>query len=421
MKRRVIEWIKSLLIAALALNAVILIARLSFSENRAASLGDVIDALKQRVTVETVSENTSSTAAAALPISVALTGENGRCGLVDRAAIRACFDRITPLLAESLGSAEAPVEVEQTQWQQLLTDNSIFLSYDCTVPLRVLAGWCGSEIRENCRVNMLVLHVQGDDTVTVSYSDGVSCYSARTAASPQTLRELIASARPNGAKFAFELEKNQKQWNNVAPCSLIAEGMHEALPVYIQTTVSNADIATVVMEALELNPYMDKGYTDRDGWDTYLFSVGTLRLSGDGTATFRAAADASASVLTLSAADGAQQAVEMTRHFVQRVLGPYCGQAEIGLSSLAAEGDSMAITYAYYLNGHKAADVPGAVFTIEGDRVTDMRLNWRGFEASSATTSILVPRLECAVYPRSPRCTMKIGYSAGNPIWLMEG
>jgi len=420
MKNRIVEWVKSLLIVVLALNALFLIVRLSLSENRAASAADVAAAMRQAVSTREPADEKTSAASAATPVSMAFTGENGRCGMVDRTQIDSCYSRVMPLIAEALGSAEAMRETDCARWQEALCGCGIYLSFDCAISVDMLAGWSGGSSEEHFFADRYILLVDSDNTVCVLCSDREAYLASPTSASASAVREVIDSARPNDAKFAFELAEGQSRWENIDPCSLIVEGMNENLPVYLQETCSKTDISTSVMEALELNPYMDTGYTDQDGWDTYLFSVGTLRLSGDGKAIFRAAGEASVAALTMSNTDFAQEAVEMTRSFVQRTVLPYCGEADVGLSSIVQEGDRIEIGFSYYLNGHRVIGLEAAKFIIQKGKTVEVQLDWQHFAQSGTVTSLLAPRLECAVYPQEPCCAMEIGYSAGDPLWLME-
>lgn len=414
MKQRALEWTKTVLIILLVLNAMLLIGRLALSQNRTASAADVFDFLRSAVSKETPAEEKLVARSAAVPVTGAVNGENGRCGMVCSAEAGTLYYRILPTLAEALGSASEPESVGRERFEQALGAAGIYLEFDFSVDTTLLSAWLGGGSCPSVSASRYVLEARESGTVTLLFSDGVSFYASDTSVPCEAVTEHTGDYRPNGARFAFELVGAADMWQCVDPCALLVGGMNEDLPVYEQSTPAKTETATALMEAMELNPYVSGAYTDMDGWDVYLFSSGTLRVSPDGRAAFQAASGGSIEPLTAKREDTAD-AAELARSFLERTVAPFSGEASVGMSGCSVSGGRTVIEFSYYLGGARVTDTKAASFTFENGALAGMEICWRIFTSTGSATSILAPQFECALLSGDTDRLMAVGYAGGRP------
>ncbi len=423
MKKKLLETGKAILIAALALNAAMLLARIALSHNGVASSRDVFVAVQRlfRSTSDSAPE-VLETAEAALPVQAAVMLENGRYGIVSGfEEMDRLYNTTGAIFAEALGSAEKAVSIKEDAWADALSEKGLYFAFDVKIPVAVLAGWLSITGDENFAASRFILACGSSDMVTLLYSDGISHYSCKTSAKAQTLIEQLESCRPNGAKFAFELSDTQIVFANVDPYSLIIDAMNTSLPSYGSSDTLNKAAVTELMEKLELNPYAKSPYEDKDGWLVYAYSSGGLRISGDGRAVFTVGRGENFDLITAQryGNDGISDAtaIESTRVFAKQTVEKYCGDARVYMSGYETEGNAVTVTYSYYLNGLKTLTPQfghAARFRFVNGIAVQMELEYRTYSRQEEPSNLLRPLYAAAIYPDHSGQLLTAGYQDFN-------
>lgn len=350
-ERELPEWVKNLLIAALALSALYLFTLSPLYLN--SPLHDWTGKLSAAAPSDT--EERVSFSPAALPARMAVTNSAGRCGAqYDTAAVDALYAQTGTLLGEALGSAGAARPVSEDRWRRALKGEGIYFDFTGAVPLSALSGW----LREGERnpqlsgdARRLLLAPGEDGAVWLYYQDGrdeSNFYGRATALQTQAhLAPVTAGFVPNGAKFAFE----DTRLRACGPYTFVTAGP-DRVPVYEAASplsaggeALDATLATLSFSgALMANYDVNEGTVYRRGEDYLLLAPdGSLTCHSVDSTLFPVAREEEVPTLA--------EMIEATRKLAASVLGPLCGEARVYLSSARQEGEETVITYGYSLDG----------------------------------------------------------------------
>ncbi len=429
MKRRGIETVKSILIILLSVSAVAMILQTALFQEGLSGYGSLRNAVKVLYSGTVPAAENMETAAAAVPVQMAATGETGRYAAVRGTdELEAAFTKTSAIFSEALGSAGEAVPIGSGEWYRALEKTGIYIAFDSKIPVYVLAKWLSSQCPHTFAASRYLVCCTDADTVALLYSDGEEYFSCSTSALPRSLDEYIFLFRPNGARFGFELAAVSDSYKNVDPCSLTVGGMNEGLYLYSYRGAISSEQYSSLMEKLVLNPYAEKGYVDKDGWDVYLLSGGTLKVRSDGQVSYRVTEPGRIDALGLQPGkDGYlddTQIIEATRGFTMASAGADCGDADVYLSAYEKDGERITVTYSFYIDG-LLTDIFAARYVYEGSRPVQLELNYKVFLRQNTQTDILQPQFAAAIYPEGMSGMMRMGYetkSAGilSACWMIR-
>lgn len=392
------EWVKNLLIAALALSALYLFTLSPLY------LNSPLHGWTQKLTATAPSgqEEQVSFSAAARPTRIVVSNGDGRCGAqYDTAAVDGLYAQTGTLLGEALGSAGAARPVTEGHWRRALSGEGIYFDFTGTIPLSALSGW----LREGERNEQLsgdarrLLLAPGEDgAVWLYYQDGWeegSFYGRATALQVQAhLAPLTASFVPNGAKFAFE----DPRLRACGPYTLVTNGPDRAA-VYEAASplAAGGEALHTALSALSFSGALMSSYDGGEG-TVYRRGEDYLLLSPDGSLTCHSGGETLYPVDREGAEPTLAEMIEATRRLAAAVLEPLCGQARVYLSSARQEGEEAIITYRYSLDGAAVwvgAEGWCAQFRLTDGEVAGFTLRPRRYTALDAQTPLL-PAVQAA-------------------------
>lgn len=391
-ERKLPEWVKNLLIAALSLSAVYLftLSPLYLNSPLYGWTGRFV------VPAPSGAEENVSFSAAAWPTRIAVANSTGRCGAqYDTAAVDALFAQTGTLLGEALGSAGAARPVSEDRWRRALTGEGIYFDFSGAVPLSALSGWL-REGERNMQLSgdarRLLLAPGEDGAVWLYYQDGWeedNFYSRATALQVQAhLSPVTAAIVPNGAKFAFE----DTRLRSCGPYTLVTNGP-DRIAVYEAASplAAGGEALNTTLSALSFSGALMTSY-DADEGTVYRRGEDFLLLEPDGSLTYHSGDGTLYPVAREGDVPTLAEMIEATRKLCAAVLAPLCGEAQVYLSSARQEGAETSITYDYSLDGGlvwTGEDGWCAQFQLKDGALTGFTLHVRSYTALGSETPLL--------------------------------
>ena len=403
-RRRVVEWIKSVLIVVLLCTAVYLAGRSQSYRGLAVSWLDTVLGITDAAPVAStppVARVRIQPATVAFCTGVDLDGVRERCGLqYDAAAVERAFEAFGRYLGEALASAGSPTCVTQRQWQDALQAPGIYLDLLGQVPLSALAAWLGDG-HSNCtlagQARRLVLADQGTNSVVLYYldeTDGLYYACKTTVPVEGAFTLLLSSHSANGARFAFEAGE---RFAHIDPNVLLPSDT--PIPTrYAGTTpvlIEDTDQLNELQRRLSFQP---AGYPTWNSWVN-----DTLRIGSDGVITYdgRQGGAARYPVPTADGKTDLAQAIRTALGLAEPLLtlGQNRNEARLYLIGTEQTADGWMIRFGYALDGI-AVEVDGqqaaACFWVSGGQITAYELRMRYYTALGETSDPLLPETQAA-------------------------
>ncbi len=392
-KKDILEAGKTLLIVALICSALWL-------AGQSPLFGQLPDALEGTQPGQVgAPELSAQSGSAAMPLRMAVMSEGGCCGVQYTDQLQELFRQVNPVLGEALATAEAPLAVEQEQWQSaLVTAPGVFLDFQTGIPLPVLTHWLSGRSNPKLTVSVRYLVLSGGEGDVKLYyrseEDGGFYLCSASSVSGDYLKNIAEQTEPNGAIFAYQSD----HYHMVTPYTIIdanppvprefsvvnplkqGEGRLEELLERLSFPVG----ITTVYDTPE-------GRRARSGNDT-------LTISDTGMVVY----DGQEERYPLTQSEGALVgAVDGARELVWGVLEPWCGQARIYLSRVEVLGqDRWRVCFGYTLDNipvHVGESGYAAQVLVEQGTIRSMELQLCSYTPLDSTTLLLPARQAAAI------------------------
>lgn len=390
-RRRVIETLKNLLIAALVCSALWLVR-----ESQMFRVSGVLETPRHSQEKDPQQNTPSGTL---FPLHMAVMSQGGCCGVqYDSQELSALFNRMAPVLNEALSGAGSPEPITREEWEALLISApGVYFDFQGAIPLQVLSGWLSGQENPGLTARARHLLLAADDRggVVLAYRDEDSGQYAACPAqlvSQNHLHSAVAQVPSNGAVFACQAADYAQM---LAPYTIIAA----QTPQPLEYTASNPLPAgeeqrlNELLEALSfplgITTVYDtpEGRRARSGNDT-------LSISNDGLVTYYSTPEEQRYPVTAAEGDSAVfAAVDSAARLVRGVLDLWRGEARVYLEQVEAQGqDCWRVEFRYALN-----DTPvqvgqrgyAATVLVERGYITQFELQLRTYAALEQTTLIL--------------------------------
>ena len=200
--RRLINWAQNALILLLVAGAVILAAGPS-----GFGVGTELRPEGAFAREEYVSPEYG---AAAEPMCIVVTPEEGvhDAALYSSRDLSDAYRAYSAALAEALGSAGEPVEVDAAAWERAISSSGVYFDYYTDCQLSSFAIWLGSEMTSSAAAHTarrLCLALE-DGSVALYYMRARqgTWYRCDTELNYSELAGRVAESGPDGASFVFE-------------------------------------------------------------------------------------------------------------------------------------------------------------------------------------------------------------------------
>lgn len=357
----------------------------------------------------------------AQPLAAVVCGaDGGRYGAAyDRETVMAVFQRHSVDIVEALGSAGTPEIMTPEAFQDCLKRSGVLLRFYGAQPLALLSGWLGGEMRGEAAVyhaELLCLCAEGDGVALCFRTEDGTYFRCTTAVSQEGLRARTAEYTPNDAGYAFELSL----LSGSDGCAVILEGAVRANLVQCGIPVPSGAETDALLQAVGMNSYSARSYTEADGTVVFVGEEMTLRLAPTGEVFFHrsgAALPGGSSSVTA--------AVTAAWRLAEQSVGKNCGDAVLLLADVQrSEGQRVCtVSLDYAVNGVPVRLSSGhAVEVVFRDGVpVQAELAFRRYTLTEEVETLL-PALQAAAVAATEHATAELIYADGGEtmhcIWV---
>lgn len=328
---------------------------------------------------------------AASPVAISVRNEAGRyTAMWDFEALDNAFEDLGGILGQALDTAQAPVPVEESRLDQVLSGVSAWFAYEGGLPAGVLAAWLDASLEEEADTEIYAFVLAVEDGDAALYLVGDQTVRMTTEVDTQTLEFMLSEYYPDGSSFGFETHEALPHLHLVPGDGQSVSG------VYRSKAVTDRKLEQLATD-LGFNPYGDTNYTDTAG-DTYFTEVGgTLQVKRSGLLTLTSTVST-----RFSAADTQPDTLaEEARRLVELAAGDTLGDARLYLTRLEQQGEETVLTFHHVVEGIpvESAEGPGARVTFSGTVVTKLELQLVTYSLRDQTQHVLPPVQAMAILP----------------------
>lgn len=390
--RRMIELVKDLLILVLTLSAVFL-----------AGQTPIFTELRGRITPspQVSAPPVEQSEGGVVPYFLCVQNDLGLYGAgYDQGQIDGVFEALSPLLAQGLTTAQTPERIGRYQWRGLLSSPGVTCVFQGRPPMNVLCAWLcdtqNSVLTGNVRM-LTLARSAGQVWLAWEDEEGLLFRSSTQVDSGAALDDLLGDYNPNGVAYAFVLAGSDEAYSSMDPSLPVPMDTPQPLVYTVSAPdpVHENDTLETLLSALGFRSGV--GSTYESGGALALNENGDrLRLSPDGSVTFRGGEEPRYPVEDSSAAGAAQAAWEL----LNRATAPWRGEAIYVLTEVEPIGEAgWTVTFHTRLDGIPVLtgeSGSSAVFTVTEGAVTDFTLTLRTYTATGETALLPSPRLAAA-------------------------
>lgn len=326
--------------------------------------------------------------------------------------LRELHERLSLVLADCLGSAEAAAEIDRGDFLSAARRRgTVMLSYTDAQPIELLALSHGVVTGiGDARIRELAL-VPSGLSIDVYLSDGERFLRAATAAERELLAAVTVDAHGVPSALSTDLGFAEDAPLTVYPSGELRRGVASAGPSAVGETAVNGLLA-----AFGMNTETNYRYVSADGTQYAVEGERTLAVSADGVVTYIADGDDGAS-LRADATDAA--IIEFCRAILTDGSAGLIGDAELSLRSFWRDGSGATVTFGYtlagapiYANGSESC----AVFTLDEGVLESARIALRRY-ALGAETALMMPPASAAVLGAAQPAYFDTGDGELIPRW----
>ena len=363
----------------------------------------------------------------AAPVRVVYTGEFTRCGADALTMAEDDFARAGALLGEALSSAGTMLPSSEDAFLAALEKTGIYYDFTVALPLEILCDTLGASVPASYAVPVRrALLCSGENTASLYLLDqnGV-CGIFSTALRSSVLAEFLSSLEGADADFAFD-----GAYDALAPFTLI---MSQPTPrCMLSASGSLGSDLSGLLRLAGFNPHTENRYTESSGTTVVREAYGTLRITADGTVTYRSGS-AEADALYTVAADGpipsVTEAVAAAQRLVSTLLQRSSGAACLYLSGVSENAKGCTVTLDYAIGGTPLRFADGshaATVTVEGRSITAFSLHFRSYTLTDIP-ALLLPIRQAAAIARKTHagselsvCYVDSGMESVGVSWLPD-
>lgn len=382
--------LKNLLLAVLLTLMVVLLGATFLLSMRNSQGGQrLLQALRP---VEKTGASQTAITAMAWPEKLAVLGEEGVFYAASGEEYTQLYQQGEALCQEALGSANAPIQLTETEYRRLLQAPAILVEYHSGLPFFLLQAWSGSEeLRTELTVRRFALTKTAWGVALLLTDENGGRWQARTAASAAELEELCAQERQSNAVLAKE------SYPGLAWDELLLTGAAD-LPGYSSLRpdiVEKGELSQQVQALFSMNAYLARVYQNSSGSLVYVEGRSTLSLGQEGELIYAGAEGAD---LEISAGQEPQRTVENCQKvctLMRQVWSETGASGRLSLDSVRQENGRLLLSFALDVGGKFLEKDGGwAQVTVEDGAVTGASAYLRRLEPEEH--ALLLPMTEAA-------------------------
>ena len=403
-KSAVINRLQNLAIILLSLSAAFLLLKTplfgAFADQTLPELAGNLFSAKPSPGGETEVELSGLTA----PVRVVYTGEYTRCGADAMTMADDSFSRAGSLLGEALGSVGAMVPSTEEAFLTALERSGIYYDFTTGLPLEILCDTLGTSvpISHAVFVRRALLCSIGNTASLYLLDQNGTCYTFSTALQSTVLTEFLSSLEGTNTDFALA---EGDAYDALSPFTLIM-GTPTTRYMLSASGSLSSDLSELLRLA-EFNPHTENRYTESSGTTVVRESYGTLRITTDGTVTYRSGTAEAGALYTVStdrSIASMTESVSAAQRLTSTLLQGSSGAASLYLSSVEENAKGCTVTLDYVIGGTplRFADGSHAVsVTVEGRSITAFSLHFRSYALTDIPALVLPIRQAAAIARKS--------------------
>ncbi|MBR6522657.1 MAG: hypothetical protein IKT47_08300 [Oscillospiraceae bacterium] len=431
MKRKLQELLKSLLIVALAANALFLAYKSEvFSEFLSESkLAGYFKKGELSSSQSGISADGNDYKVAARPIVMAVMGDVGTryAAKYDDGQLSSLYERTANIVGEALGSARLPQSCSENEWRNALARPGIYWDYKVEMPISILIRWLGmSTINENDDyADRFVTVINEQNGVDVYYANSEGYYKCDTAAAADSIGVVMQEFLPNGAYFAFESEEVKDM---VEPYTIIVPELADKYLVESVNIIENKRVKEQAAEMLGISLLGGTSYSEKNGTMVYVGVNGIMRVSADGRLSYSVSDYDYADAKDASAIDEGK-VIEDAYRLVTDLRSAYTGAEDVYFSGIEkTENGVTAVNFGYYIGGAAVVQNRGKAATVvyDNERMISIDIWMRGYTLTDEKATML-PELQAAAIAgglENDGSLSLVYYDDGSetiaPAWVVE-
>lgn len=344
----------------------------------------------------------ASETAAAYPVRIAMSSDDGLVGAVYQEALGAAlYDTLRPILAEGLTHAEAFAETTDSTLQKALDGKTIVAEYAGKVPLSLLAGWFGGSVREENRsLHAGTLVLTHDGLLFLRDGSDGTLYYAHTKLDTTVWDRVASVVSASACDYAGLLP--QEDYRKLHPETLLLQEP-QAFPIYTVRPANFRDAAPGeslqrLLSAFSYDPLQRAYEEDQGATQVFVGDASALRVSNDGTVRYKAT---SVSNGIYAYQDGEMQAnnalaarVDFAQELLASALGAIGSSAPGMLQELRYDqiSGNWLVTFTQTLGGvpvRPAANGVAARFEFSGGLLVSAELHLRVYTSTGEKLYVL--------------------------------
>lgn len=229
---------------------------------------------------------------AAYPSGIAMTAADGLRGTVyNEAAEGGLYDAVCPLWAAALADVQGFEIAPKDELRTALSgEDTLLLAYNCSLPLRLLAGWMGADGSRVAEHDVSALVLTRSGTLFVRDGENGLLYRAQEQVPVDKAAWDKAASGVSAPLCAYAGTLEQTDYGALLPETLVPSA--PAAYDILQTRVpafgdpSSGDSLQTLLKAFGYDPYV-KSYTENES-QIFVENFSSLRVSRDGVVSFQA-------------------------------------------------------------------------------------------------------------------------------------
>lgn len=396
-KRRVIEFLKDVLIALLTCSAIFLAWQTPMATHLRGWVGPAAPA---------VEEPSFSNEEALTPWAIRVNNSLGAYGVsYDESGLARVFQRFSPFLGEAFSTAEAPAALTQQQWRALLEAPGFYCAFQGTPSLAVLSAWLGTGETLTGQAEALLLAREGN-RVTLAWRNGNSYRRASTQMDyAPGLAQALEDFSPNGAAFAYALAATDDAYEALDPYVLLPVNTPQP-QIYAAASpdfVGDREALTRLLSALGFLSGVDSAY-ETPGGLTVTESGDRLQVTPAGQVTYRSGEESRYPVLS-SDFPTAAQAAQAAWELLCRIAEAFENTPAYVLTGVETTESGWAITFGSRLEGVPVSTGEkgfSARVVTEGRKISEFTFTLRAYTPAGDVSLLPSGRLAAAALRSIP-------------------
>lgn len=234
---------------------------------------------------------------AAYPSGIAMTAADGqpRGGFYNETVESGLYETVRPLWAAALTGVRGFTSAASDALRAALSgEDTICLSYDGGLPLRLLAGWMGADTSHMTERSVISLVLTRSGTLFIRDGSDGQIYRAdgQLQVDDSTWKKVSANAVTVAPACAYAGALDQTIYGTLFPETLVPQGAaaYDVLQARVPTfgDPSGSDSLQTLLKAFGYDPYV-VSYPENDGTtQVFVENYSSLRVSQDGVVDFKA-------------------------------------------------------------------------------------------------------------------------------------